>query len=114
MIPLYTFVITLLYFIAGLIWDVTSYENLFLFLVGLSFSFHELATLEALKVRQKDLQMAGYLFSLILILFVNVILFMCILKIAYPEVSLDRFFANIALESRDIIVAIYNQLFAVR
>jgi hypothetical protein len=114
MIPLYTFVITLIYFIGNLIWNWTPYENVFLFLVGFSFLFHELATLEALKIRQKDLQMAGYLFSLVLILFVNVILFMCILKMAYPEISLDRFFANIAIESKDIIVAVWRQLFVIR
>ncbi|HRY28611.1 MAG TPA: hypothetical protein P5079_01090 [Elusimicrobiota bacterium] len=54
------------------------------FTIGLTFSFHAALTGHALLQNQPDLRYAGTFFSLVLILFSNVLVFVLLLKILFP------------------------------
>ncbi len=73
-VPFYTVIIVLLRLLLGLVIDMSRWELAWLFLVGLTWSFHITYTLRSLLQHQPDIQAFGRLFSCSLILLFNLLL----------------------------------------
>ncbi|NLL83542.1 MAG: hypothetical protein GX230_04795 [Lentisphaerae bacterium] len=71
--PFYTMILTAIWFVAGLFLNLTPYTLIFLFLVGLTWSFHITFTINSLLIHQPDIVECGRLFSYVLIYILNVI-----------------------------------------
>ena len=74
LVPFYTVIVVLLRLLLGLVVDMTRWELVWLFLVGLTWSFHITYTLRSLLQHQPDIQACGRLFSYPLILLFNLLL----------------------------------------
>ncbi len=72
-IPFYTLVVVLLRLILGLFFEMERWELVWLFLVGLTWSFHITYTLRSLLQHQPDIQAFGRLFSYTLIATINLL-----------------------------------------
>jgi len=70
--PLYTMLLIAAYGIAGLFWDISAYQLLWLALVGLTWGFHFTFTITTLMQRQTDVQQCGHVFSYTVIYLFNV------------------------------------------
>jgi hypothetical protein len=71
--PLYTVVISIVYWICSLAWDLSQLEWLWLALVGLTWSFHLTFTISSLLQHQTDIVEYGRVFSLTVIYLMNVL-----------------------------------------
>lgn len=91
--PIYTVIVLLIYYGAGVFVDVKPYVSYMLFLVGFTLSFHLALTFYALATKQPDVVKTGVIFSLVVILLINVVVIMLVLKIVTPDkIHLGKFF----------------------
>jgi len=71
--PFYTILLIFVRLLLGLFFDMDPYARVWLFLVGLTWSFHFTFTLQSLMIRQPDIQEYGRLFSYTLIYLLNML-----------------------------------------
>jgi hypothetical protein len=69
--PFYTMILVAIRLLLGLFMDPAPYHLLWLFLIGLSWSFHLTFTLNSLLIHQPDIAACGRLFSYVLIYLLN-------------------------------------------
>ncbi len=86
-VPGYTLLSVFVYMVFGLFADVTPYVQVFVFGVGFWMSFHFIQTCKTLlEADQPDLKLAGgKIFSIVMIVLVNLGVLACVLKWLFPE-----------------------------
>ena len=82
--PFYTFVVIIVALITYAFFRPLPYLPLWLFLVGFTWSFHVLFTLETLTQRQPDVRLYGRIFSWVFIFIVNVLIILVWLATMTP------------------------------
>jgi len=84
--PFYAILFLVLFFLAHLVWNLTSWFWLMFFLVGLGWSFHVTFTLLVLfSVAQPDIQSQGYLFSTVMIYLMNLLTVLLAATALFPN-----------------------------
>ncbi len=111
LIPAYGILVALAYGIAGLFTDVRSWIHGFFFGLGAALAFHLVFTVEALKQKQSDLEILGPLLSLAVIFWANLTLVVGVMSLIVPEVRFWSYLADGFDRSRDLYVALYQQMF---
>jgi len=71
--PFYTALVIATWYIAGIFWDLHSYEGWWLVLVGLTWGFHVIYTVYMLSQDQPDVDENGRVFSYVIIYLANVL-----------------------------------------
>lgn len=112
-IPIYTLILCLAYFVISKLRDITPYVPYFVFFIGFTLAMHILMTVEALKVAQPDLIRTGYLFSLSLIYVINIIVAAFVISLIFSGFYFSKFFLQFCLETRELYISIFRQLFRV-
>jgi hypothetical protein len=107
--PIYTIVVTLIYFVVTQSYPING--TIFLFLIGFTLAFHIIATIEIMKVKQPDIVKSGYMFSISFVYIVNIIVMAAIFGLAFPGFETKRFFIDFLEFSKYIYVAVVRQLF---
>lgn len=77
--PFYTFVVFLVAMITYVIKGYLPFLPLWMFLVGFTWAFHALFTLQTLTERQPDIKLYGRIFSWVFIFLANIALILCFL-----------------------------------
>lgn len=113
-IPFYTLIACLLYLLFSLFMITARYSNYLLFIIGFTLVYHIVLTVDSLKVKQTDLSDTGYVFSLALIILMNIIILALIISGMFRQVDLKEFFIATAYQTRDFYVNSYNYLFMFR
>lgn len=110
--PFYTILVAIIYFvlikIAG---PFSVFSKPFLLLIGITLTFHIVLTIDFLKIRQTDLLGTGYLFSIELIYFTNILVIGFIFSILYKEINFRNLLNNLFITSKYAYIDIYRQLF---
>jgi hypothetical protein len=83
--PLYTLLLIAVYYAARLFWNVEEYIPVFVLLIGFTWAFHVMLTISVLIKGQPDIKKNGYLFSLTIIYFMNIVLLGVVLVFISPE-----------------------------
>lgn len=83
--PIYTFAVIIIYLMLGWVIDIIPLYPYYLFLMGLSISFHIALTIYILGIGQSDLKVYGVFFSYILIIIINIIVFTLLMALAFPQ-----------------------------
>lgn len=109
--PLYTIIVALIYSVSSLFFDVGRYNLIFIFLIGFSFAFHVVITIDFLKTKQPDLIQTGYLLSLTLIYIVNFSILALILSLIFPDISFLDFIQGSFQTALNIYSAVVKQFF---
>lgn len=109
--PFYTIVVTIVFFAVKFFLIKSIDYNPLLFAIGFTLAFHIIITVDFLKIRQTDLMHAGYLFSICLIYIVNIIVIGLIFSLLFSSVTFKAFLMDTYLNSKDIYVGMYRQLF---
>lgn len=111
LIPIYTVFVLLIYRILALFVNVRQYLHLFIFLIGFTFAFHIVLTVDSLKKNQPDVLKSGKLFSLFLIYIVNIGAVVFILRFIFSEISFLSFAKASLILTKEIYLSVFNQLF---
>jgi len=107
--PIYTVMVLLIYYGLGIFVEVKPYVSYMLFLLGFTLSFHLALTFYALATKQPDVVKTGVIFSLVVILLINMVVVILVLKVVTPEkVHLGKFFQ----ESYAVMLKIWDWLIA--
>jgi hypothetical protein len=110
LIPLYSFIVIIVYFILGYFIEPFKLYPYFLFCFGLTISFHIALTFYVIKIGQSDLRIYGTFFSCVLIVFINILVFDLMFSIAFAnEIS----FLDIIIETINNIKSVYLHIFRV-
>ena len=107
--PIYTIVVTLIYFVVSQSYPING--SIFLFLIGFTLAFHIVATVEIMKVKQPDIVKSGYMFSIAFVYIVNIIVISSIFGLTFPGFAINQFFLDFWTNSKYIYVAVIRQLF---
>ena len=111
MFPFYTVLLSLIYVVAGFFKDIKPFAGYFLFAVGMSLTFHIVQTAEFLRNKQSDIIKSGYIFSMPLIVLVNLAIISAILSFLFSEFSFKQISLSTFQEARDLYVGVWQQLF---
>ncbi|MCK5450686.1 MAG: M50 family metallopeptidase [Candidatus Omnitrophica bacterium] len=107
-VPLYTILLGVVYM--GYKWtgqESVTLSAIFVFLVGLTLTFHFVMTVEALRIKQSDIGKSGPVFSYILIFISNLIVVMSVFCLIFNDLSFIAFIKNLAENSWQIYLTVY-------
>lgn len=113
LIPIYSVVVTLLYFILGWFVDVQSYRLWWYGTLGATLAFHVVFTVEMVKTEQPDLLQNGRLVSLAVIYWVNLLCVALAVALVSPPLTVAQYVTDGAWRSAGFYTAITHQLFGV-
>jgi len=109
--PFYALVVCLIYVVFSLFRDARPYVGYFVFALGMSLSFHLVQTAEFLRQKQSDIVKSGYVFSMPLIILVNIAIIGGILSLLFIEFSFKDMAVSTFNQTRDVYVAVWRQVF---
>lgn len=110
-VPLYTILLSIVYFGASYLWDISRYRSLFLFFIGMSVAFHIIMTIEHIKQGQQDLLKTGYIISIAVIYISNLLILALLLNLLFSEFSFISFIQSSFSKSSDFYRLLFSQLF---
>lgn len=106
--PLYTLVVSLVFFIMCFFWEKAyNYTNIYIFCAGFFLALHFIMTADSLKTKQTDITENGYLFSLTLIYFVNVLILLAPLSGLFENVSFKILIKETWYYSKEVFVFLW-------
>ncbi len=110
--PIYTLIVLIVYWITSFFLNnYQTYSPYFLAVMGFTLSFHILLTLEMITTDQPDIKEQGFVFSICLIYFINLITISALSKMVfYNEFIYSEFISISMKESQKIYVLIYNHI----
>ena len=111
LIPGYTVLIAVLYFIVSFFTDVTKYYSIFIFLIGFTLMMHLSYTAQSVREKQSDLIRSGYVFSVSFLYVVNLIIVFLILSFVFKEISFFEFLSSSYEKSKGFYYFFWKQLF---
>lgn len=89
--PFYSFLVLAVYYLLSILWDMSSFFNFMVFLLGITWAFHIWMTLHIVKQNQPDIKYSGVLFSIVVIFTVNTIILALFLALISPDINIWRF-----------------------
>ncbi|MFH1782093.1 MAG: hypothetical protein ABH848_00555 [Candidatus Omnitrophota bacterium] len=110
-LPGYTILIGVIYFILSFFMDTSNYINIFIFLIGFTLMFHLAYTAQSIREKQSDLLKTGYLFSISFIYLVNIISVFFIISLFFNELIFSDFIRASYEGSRDFYYGLFEQVF---
>jgi len=113
-IPFYTIVVALIFFVfknltGKLLFPLES----FIFVIGVTLTFHLVMTVEVLKIKQEDIMKSGLVFSMILIFIGNLLILMAIFCPFFRDLSFSEFFQESISKSRETYIIVYRGIFQI-
>jgi hypothetical protein len=109
--PLYTVLVSVVWFSLNYFMKTKLNYSLFLFAIGFTLMFHIVLTVDFLKIKQTDLLHAGHLFSMCLIYIINLIIVGLVFSLLFKDMVFENFLQCSYLKAKDIYAAIFRQLF---
>lgn len=110
-LPIYTIILFLLYFLTPFIGKSQELNNYFVLLIGFSTIFHLVFSAESLKSSQAGYLKANYIFGICLIYIINIILLSFGFNLIFKEFSFVTFFNHSFEIAASIFQTIFSQLF---
>ena len=111
LLPIYTVIIAIIYFVLSFFIDITKYSGIFIFLIGFTLMFHLAYTAESIRQKQSDLIKTGYFSSISFIYIVNLVIVFLIMSLFFRDVSFVKFIADIYEKTKFFYYSFWKQLF---
>ncbi len=111
LVPIYTVLWALLFGAAKLFWDISPWITWFFLGLGFTLALHLVFTVNVLKQKQTDLEVAGPLLSLGIIYWVNLALAVAVMALVIPEIHFVRYLQEGFRQAVWVCSAVFNQLF---
>lgn len=90
--PVYTLFLFTLYNVVDLFFPLTSFAGAYYMLLGVTYAFHIVCNFAFARSYQPDLQEEGVFFSLVMIIFANVIVVTLLMRLMFRDFSLFVFY----------------------
>ncbi len=101
--PIYTALVTSIYFLSRFFTSVASLEWVFFLLLGLTWAFHLTFTCILIVKGQPDLKYGGTFFSLLIIYLINLFIVTALLLLTAPQATLANYWNDISSNSIDFV-----------
>lgn len=111
LVPVYTALVAIIYFILSFWIDMFKYSHIFMSLIGFTLMFHLAYTAESMRQKQSDLIKSGYLSSISFIYIINIIIVFLIVSLLFNEASFIDFMSSIYEKTRYFYYSFWRQLF---
>ncbi|MCX5692342.1 MAG: hypothetical protein NTX47_01450 [Candidatus Omnitrophica bacterium] len=111
LVPVYTVVVAIIYFVLSFFMDVALYSAVFIFLIGFTLMFHLAYTSESIKDKQSDLIKTGYLSSISFIYIINLSIVFFIISLFFRDASFVNFAADVYEKTKNFYWFFWKQLF---
>ncbi len=111
MIPFYTIAVFLVYLCISFFRDVKPYTGYFIFALGVTLAFHLVQTAEHLRQKQSDIVKSGYVFSMPLVIFVNIAVTAVVLSFLFPEFSFKQMSLATFEQTRELYASVWQRVF---
>jgi len=111
MVPFYTIVVFLIYLGISVFRDVKPYNGYFIFALGATLAFHLVQTAEFLRQKQSDVIKSGYIFSMPLVVLVNIAVTAGILSFLFAEFSFKGMSLSTFEQTKELYAGIWQRLF---
>ena len=89
--PIYTVLVLGIYLLFSIVWDLSRYSSLVVFILGFTWAFHLWMTVHILWQNQPDIRDSGLLFSLVIIYTLNLLILTFLLVFISPELTMRHF-----------------------
>lgn len=110
-VPIHTIFLLVLYLVLSQFYDMSTFSNEFIFLIGFTMSFHLFMTIEVMKIKQPDIVKTGYLFSILFIYTANVFVLFLVLSFIFKDISFVYFIKKTLFLLKDMYSNILGKLF---
>ncbi len=84
-VPIYSLILIILWNILTYIFKLQVKQEIFIFLLGFTLMFHVMLTLYAVYVGQKDFEISGWLFSLVIVFIMNILVLIVLFLTFLPH-----------------------------
>ena len=111
LIPVYTVIVAIIYFILSFFIDITLYSRVFIFLMGFTLMFHLAYTAESIRDKQSDLIKAGYFSSISFIYLSNLTVAFLIISLFFQDASFVDFIGKVYEKAKFFYYSFWKQLF---
>lgn len=111
LLPIYSILIFILYFILVVFMDTRSLTSAFVFFIGFSFALHIVFCAKTLRFKKEDALKAGYIFGFSLIYILDTLLLAFFFNIIFVEFSFLKLFNESYQIAKSIYLAVFSQLF---
>jgi hypothetical protein len=111
LLPIYTIFIFLIYLIFSFAFKTKESVGYFLFLFSFSLALHLIFSAKSVRSKQGDFLKANYIFGFSFVYIIDLVLLAFCLNIIFKEFSFVNFFNNSFQTGKNIIYAIFKQLF---
>jgi hypothetical protein len=111
LLPVYTVLVAIAYFILSFFIDITKYSGIFIFLIGFTLMFHLAYTAESIRQKQSDLIKTGYFSSISFIYIVNLVIVFLIMSLFFKDVFFVDFITDIYEKTKFFYYSFWKQLF---
>jgi hypothetical protein len=96
--PIYSMLVLSLYFLFSILWDLSRFFNIVVFLLGITWAFHLWMSAYILRQNQPDIKESGIIFSSVVVFTVNVIILSLFLVFISPDITIKEFLRQSFLE----------------
>lgn len=111
LLPIYTIVLFILYWILSGILKSPNLINYFVFLFGFTMGLHLIFGAKSLRSKQQDFLKANYIFGFSFVYILNLVLVAFILNLIFDKFSVVNFLNNSFQIAKNIFSAVFKQLF---
>lgn len=111
-VPIHTILLSLIYWALCMIFDMAQFLSVFVFLVGMTVSFHIFMTVEALRTKQPDVVKTGYVFSVLVIYVVNLFVVGLVLSMIFEDISFLVFCQETWVRLKEIYVTGFRLVYS--
>ncbi len=108
--PLYSLAVVVIYGIASVFYDLSTYTPWLFAFIGLTWSFHMTFTVWMIPKGQSDLTQHGTFFSLVIIYLMNLLLLTALLIFAAPEVTISYFLKDLLHNTEDLSAYLWSYI----
>jgi hypothetical protein len=108
--PIYTALLLFIYMILSIVWDMSKFHSIMVFLVGATWAFHLWMTLYVVRHNQPDIEQSGVIFSAVIIYLANLLVLGTLLVIISPELTFKDFLVDAVVRVKDVYVNVINCL----
>jgi len=111
LVPIYTVLLALIYYLLSFFIDIGRHSQLFIFLIGFTLMFHIAYTAQSIKEKQSDLIKTGYLFSVEFVYIINLIIVFAIISFLFKRLDFLDFLSLSYSDTKIFYQSIWRQLF---
>jgi len=111
LLPIYTLILFMAYWVLSFIWKSPNLVNYFLFLFGFTLGLHLIFSAKSIRSKQQGFLKANYIFGFSFIYIVNLIFICFFLNLIFEKFSVVNFFNNSFQAATSIFSTVFKQLF---